>query len=265
MKVVILAGGLGTRIGEETVNRPKPMMEIGAKPIIWHIMKLYSHYGINDFIICCGYKGYIIKEYFLNYMAHAGDVTIDLENNQVLHHYSNTEQWKVTLADTGPSTMTGGRIKKIAKYLKGENNFCLTYGDGLANVNIKSLISFHEKSKTLATVTGVYPPARFGSLEVDNNDFVTEFNEKPLGQGGLINGGFFVLSTNTINFIEDDQTVWEQEPLRKLSSMGQLKVFQHTGFWQPMDTMRDKILLENMWNSGNPPWKLWKDSDGRAV
>ena len=260
MKAVILAGGLGTRIGEETTNRPKPMIEIGDRPILWHIMKVYAHYGITDFIICCGYKGYIVKEYFVNYLAHIGDVTIDLQKNRINHSQPYVEPWNITLVDTGQATMTGGRLGRIKKYLEGEDSFCMTYGDGLSNVDIGKLISFHKKHGKKATITGVHPPARFGALEVNDQSDVTLFNEKPFGEGGYINGGFFVLSTDVLSLIEGDATVWEEGPLRSLSSLGDLKVFLHHDFWQPMDTMRDKIYLDDLWKSGQAPWKIWADN-----
>ncbi len=257
MKAIILAGGLGTRIGEETTNRPKPMIEIGDRPILWHIMKVYAHYGITDFIICCGYKGYLIKEYFINYRAHIGDVTIDLQHNNIKHSQPHVEPWNITLVDTGQSTMTGGRLGRIKKYLEGDDNFCMTYGDGLSNVNIEKLISFHKNHGKKATVTGVHPPARFGALEINDKSDVTLFNEKPFGEGGYINGGFFVLATDVLNMIEGDETIWEEDPLRSLSSQGDLKVFLHHDFWQPMDTMRDKIYLNELWKNDHAPWKVW--------
>ena len=259
MKVVILAGGLGTRIGEETANRPKPMIKIGGRPILWHIMKLYSYYGLRDFIICCGYKGHIIKDYFLNYMAHTGDFTIDMKSNEISHHGSGNEPWKITLVDTGLNTMTGGRLGQIKKYLHDENEFCLTHGDGLADINIRALLAFHREHGRQATVTGVYPPARFGALEINDQNDVIRFDEKPVGEGGFINGGFFVLSNKVLDLIKGDETVWEQEPLRDLSVRNELKVFLHHSFWQPMDTMRDKIILETLWAEGKAPWKVWKD------
>lgn len=257
MKAVILAGGLGTRIAEETSSRPKPMVEIGGKPLLWHIMKTYSHYGINDFIICCGYKGYIIKEYFANYYLHTSDITFDMSNGHMKVHQQYAEPWKVTLVDTGEITMTGGRLKRVIEFVKEEELFCMTYGDGLSSVNISELIAFHKLQKVKATVTAVCPPGRFGALELKGTK-VTSFIEKPKGDGALINGGFFVLSPDVIEFIEDDQTIWEREPLERLSQKGELAAFQHNGFWQPMDTLRDKLFLEDLWQSGNAPWKVYK-------
>ena len=256
MKAVILAGGLGTRLSEETDIRPKPMVEIGGKPILWHIMKLYSAHDINDFIICCGYKGYIIKEYFSNYFLHMSDVTLDMKANKMEVHNERAESWRITLIDTGESTMTGGRLALIKNYLKDENAFCLTYGDGLGNVDISETITFHKKHGKLATITAVCPPGRFGALEIDKNE-VRGFHEKPKGDGGLINGGFFVLSPKVINFIDGDNCIWEQEPLKKLVEEDQLMAFKHSGFWQPMDTLRDKLFLEDLWNKGKAPWKVW--------
>lgn len=255
MKAIILAGGLGTRISEESVVRPKPMIEIGGKPILWHIMKIYSTYGINEFIICCGYKGYIIKEYFSNYFRHMSDVTIDLVKNEVLVHEKHVEPWKVTLIDTGEKSMTGGRLKRVRDYI-GDDDFCFTYGDGVANIKIDELISFHKKNGLLATLTAVQPPGRFGSLEISDGK-VSGFLEKPVGDGGWINGGFFVLSPKVVDLIEGDNTVWEKYPLETLARTGQLMPFFHKGFWQPMDTLRDKLQLEEYWNSGNAPWKVW--------
>jgi glucose-1-phosphate cytidylyltransferase len=257
MKLVILAGGLGTRISEETAVRPKPMVEIGGKPILWHIMKLYSHYGINEFIICCGYKGYLIKEYFANYFLHMSDVTFDMSRNSMEVHNRMAEPWKVTLVDTGDNTMTGGRLKRVAEYLKGEEVFCLTYGDGVSDVNISVLIEFHRTSRVLATLTAIHPPARFGALDVVAEK-VHRFVEKPEGDGGMINGGFFVLSPKVIDYIAGDETFWEQAPMEHLAAEGQLAAYKHSGFWQPMDTLRDKQRLEQLWDSGNPPWKVWK-------
>lgn len=255
MKAVILAGGFGTRISEETISRPKPMIEIGSKPILWHIMKIYSHYGINDFIICCGYKGYVIKEYFANYLLHMSDVTFDLKENKLDINKKFTEPWKVTLVDTGSDTMTGGRLKKIKDYISNET-FCFTYGDGLSNVNISKLIDFHKKQNTLSTVTAVQQPGRFGILDFKNNE-VKGFKEKPEGDGNWINGGFFVLEPKVFDFIENDSTVWEKEPMEKLASSGQLSAFKHTGFWHPIDTLRDKTYIENLWNTNKAPWKTW--------
>ena len=256
MKVVILAGGLGTRISEESDLKPKPMIEIGNKPLLWHIMKIYSFYGINDFIICCGYKGYVIKEYFANYFLHMSDVTFDISNNSMQVHHKNVEPWKVTLVDTGDKTMTGGRIKLIKDYIRDET-FCMTYGDGLANINIKALIAHHNKQKKLATITGTEPPGRFGALKVKDN-MVTGFREKPKGDNSIINGGFFVLEPEIFNYINGDLTLWEKEPLEDLAKNNQLTVFKHDGFWQPMDTLREKNLLEELWESGKAPWKTWK-------
>ena len=256
MKAVILAGGLGTRISEESISRPKPMIEIGGKPILWHIMKIYSFYGIHDFVICCGYKGYMIKEYFANYFLHMSDVTIDMQKNSMEVHQRYAEPWKVTLVDTGEETMTGGRLKRVAEHIKGEEAFCFTYGDGVSNINIQSLIEFHREQKVKATLTAVYPPGRFGALDIQNNRVVS-FKEKPKGDGGRINGGFFVLSSQVLPLIKDDQTVWEREPLEKLSEQGQIAAYDHAGFWQPMDTLRDKNYLEELWASGRSPWKTW--------
>ncbi|WP_019882508.1 MULTISPECIES: glucose-1-phosphate cytidylyltransferase [unclassified Methylophilus] len=256
MKAVILAGGLGTRISEETHLKPKPMIEIGGKPILWHIMKLYSAHGINDFIICCGYKGYVIKEYFANYFLHMSDVTFDMSNNSMKVHQKNAEPWKVTLVDTGDHTLTGGRLKRVADYVKDEEAFCFTYGDGLSDVNISELIQFHKSHGKLATVTGVQPPGRYGALELNGHQ-VTGFAEKPRGDGGWINGGFFVLSPKCIDYIQNDQSSWEGEPLVALARQGELSAYEHDGFWQPMDTLREKTLLETLWASGEAPWKVW--------
>ena len=256
MKAVILAGGLGTRLSEETVSKPKPMVEIGGKPILWHIMKIYLHYGIDDFIICCGYKGFMIKEYFSNYFLHESDITVDMINNETIIHSKKTEPWKVTLVDTGDFSMTGGRLKRVASYLKEEESFCLTYGDGLSDLNIKESIEFHKSHGKEATLTAVLPPGRFGALEI-NNDKIIRFQEKPKGDGALVNGGFFVLSPRVIDRISDDSTIWEQGPLKSLSSEGQLMAYKHEGFWQPMDTLRDKNYLEELFVNGNPPWKKW--------
>ena len=257
MKVVILAGGLGTRISEETHLKPKPMIEIGGKPILWHLMKIYSSHGINDFIICCGFKGYVIKEYFANYFLHMSDVTFDMSNNKMKVHQQNAEPWTVTLVDTGEETQTGGRLKRVASYLKDEKAFCFTYGDGLANVDITKLIKFHESHGKLATVTAVQPPGRYGALNRDN-DLVTGFVEKPKGDGGWINGGFFVLSPKCIDYIDSDDTAWEQKPLKDIAIKGELIAYEHKDFWQPMDTLREKNLLEELWESGKAPWKTWK-------
>lgn len=256
MKAVILAGGLGTRLSEETVAKPKPMVQIGESPILWHIMKIYSYYGINDFIICCGYKGYLIKEYFKNYSLHASDVTFDLENNKMKVHKKRVEKWNVTLVDTGDFSMTGGRLKRVKDYVLGEKDFCLTYGDGLANIDVAKLISFHRSHGKQATLTAVYPPGRFGALNIKNNK-VVKFEEKPRGDGSLINGGFFVLSPKVIDRITGDSTIWEQEPLRGLAKDGELMSYKHSDFWQPMDTLRDKKYLNSLWNNDNAPWKIW--------
>lgn len=257
MKAVILAGGFGTRISEETHVRPKPMIEIGGKPILWHIMKLYSASGINDFVICCGYKGYIIKEYFANYFLHMSDITFDMSLNSMEVHQQNVDPWRVTLVDTGEDTMTGGRIKRVKDYLHGEESFCLTYGDGLSDIDIKTLIKFHNSHGKLATVTAVSPPGRFGALTCIGNQ-VIGFSEKARGDAGLINGGFFVLSSKVIDLIDGDHISWEDAPLMFLANSGQLMYFEHNGFWQPMDTLREKNMLENLWKSGNAPWKIWK-------
>ena len=256
MKAIILAGGLGTRISEETSLRPKPMIDIGGRPILWHIMKAYSAHGINDFIICCGYKGYVIKEYFANYFLHMSDVTFDIANNKMIAHHRYAEPWKVTLVDTGEETMTGGRIKQVANYIKDDEAFCLTYGDGVSDVNITELIAFHKAQNVKATLTATIPPGRFGALCMTGNK-VNNFQEKPKGDGGMINGGFFVLSPKVIDLVANDQTIWEREPLETLARSNQLKAFQHEGFWQPMDTLRDKNHLEEFWKSGKAPWKVW--------
>lgn len=256
MKAVILAGGLGTRISEETSFRPKPMVEIGGKPILWHIMKLYSYYGIQEFVVCCGYKGYIIKEYFANYFLHMSDVTFDMSRNSMEVHHRNAEPWKVTLVDTGDQTMTGGRLKRVARYIEDDELFCLTYGDGVSDVNISELIAFHRSSGVMATLTAIYPPGRFGALELSGNK-VRRFSEKPQGDGSMINGGFFVLSPTVLSYIAGDQTFWEKEPMERLAAEGQLAAFKHAGFWQPMDTLRDKQRLEELWEGGNPPWRVW--------
>ena len=257
MKAVILAGGLGTRISEESYLRPKPMIEVGGKPILWHIMKSYSHYGINDFIICCGVKGYVIKEYFANYFLHMSDVTFDMEFNQMQVHQRHAEPWKVTLVDTGELTMTGGRLKRVKDYVKHEEAFCMTYGDGVSDVNISNLISFHFSKNLLATLTATVPPGRFGALKIADEK-VKNFREKPKGDGNMINGGYFVLSPKVLDYINDDHTVWEHDPLERLSAEGNLAAFRHGGFWQPMDTLRDKVHLEELWKSGNAPWKVWQ-------
>ncbi len=255
MKVVILAGGLGTRISEETSVRPKPMVEIGGKPILWHIMKLYSAHGLNDFIVCLGYKGYMIKEYFANYYLHMADVTFDMQSNRMEVHANFAEPWRVTLVDTGEQTMTGGRLKRVASYL-GNEDFCFTYGDGVADIDVSKLVEFHRSQRTLATVTAVQPPGRFGALDLQENK-IRSFQEKPQGDGGWISGGFFVLSPRVIDYLDGDDTVWERTPMQRLASDGQMSAYLHRGFWQPMDTLRDKTLLEDLWNSGQAPWKAW--------
>ena len=257
MKAVILAGGLGTRISEETSVRPKPMVEIGGKPLLWHIMKIYSAHGVNDFVICCGYKGYFIKEYFANYFLHMSDVTFDMEQNKMEVNQRYAEPWKVTLVDTGDETMTGGRLKRVADYVKNEESFCFTYGDGVGDINITELIAFHKAQGTKATLTATIPPGRFGALNLKGNK-VSSFMEKPKGDGAMINGGFFVLSPSVIDFIADDRSIWEREPLEQLADEGNLSAYHHHGFWQPMDTLRDKIHLEELWQSGKAPWKVWK-------
>ncbi|MFK5893970.1 MAG: glucose-1-phosphate cytidylyltransferase [Pseudomonadota bacterium] len=256
MKTVILAGGFGTRIAEETHLKPKPMIEIGGKPLLWHIMKLYSTHGINEFIICCGYKGYLIKEYFANYFLHMSDVTFDMKNNQMEIHHQMAEPWRVTLVDTGENTMTGGRLKRVREYVENEEAFCLTYGDGVSNLNIRKLIEFHKKHKLKATLTATLPPGRFGALSLDG-DLVQNFQEKPKGDGALVNGGFFVLSPAVFDYLHDDTTVWEQGPLMSLAKEKQLAAFNHAGFWQPMDTLRDQQYLQELWKSGHPPWRVW--------
>jgi glucose-1-phosphate cytidylyltransferase len=256
MKAVILAGGLGTRISEETHLKPKPMIEIGGKPILWHIMKLYSAHGVNDFVICCGYKGYVIKEYFANYFLHMSDITFDMANNRMEVHQQKAEPWKVTLVDTGEDTLTGGRLKRVADYIKDEDAFCFTYGDGVSDVDIRASIDFHRRGGKLATVTAVRPPGRYGALK-RSGPLVTGFTEKPRGDGGLINGGFFVLSPRCLDLIEGDDISWEGPPLISLAEKGELMAFDHFGFWQPMDTLRDKNYLEELWLSGKAPWKSW--------
>jgi glucose-1-phosphate cytidylyltransferase len=257
MKAIILAGGLGTRISEETSVKPKPMIEIGGRPVLWHIMKVYSAHGINDFVVCCGYKGYVIKEYFANYFLHMSDVTFDMQNNQMEVHERHAEPWRVTLVDTGDDTMTGGRLKRVAQYVKDEEEFCFTYGDGVADVDISALIAFHRQHGKSATVTAVQPPGRYGALNMDG-DSVRGFIEKPQGDGGWINGGFFVLSPSCLELIADDTTSWEGMPLNHLAAQGELMAYEHKGFWQPMDTLRDKNYLEALWQSGSAPWKQWK-------
>jgi glucose-1-phosphate cytidylyltransferase len=256
VKAVILAGGLGTRISEETSIKPKPMVEIGGRPILWHIMKLYSAHGVNDFVVCCGYKGYLIKEYFANYFLHMSDVTFDMKRNHMEVHQEKAEPWRVTLIDTGEDTMTGGRLKRVAGFLKDEKAFCLTYGDGLSDVDIGASIEFHARHGKIATVTAVKPPGKYGALE-QSGDQVTGFSEKPRGDGGFINGGFFVLSPKCIDLIEGDHVSWESTPLAELAARGELMSYQHRGFWQPMDTLREKNLLEELWASGKAPWKIW--------
>jgi glucose-1-phosphate cytidylyltransferase len=256
MKAVILAGGLGTRISEETQVRPKPMVEIGGRPILWHIMKIYAHHGIRDFVVCLGYKGYVIKEYFANYFIHSSDVTFHLAENRVEVHQRNAEPWHVTLVDTGEATQTGGRLKRVQPYV-GDETFCLTYGDGVSNVDIGASVRFHEAEKRLATITAVTPPGRFGMLTIEDRR-ITGFREKPPGDGARINGGFFVLSPKVFGYIAGDKTVWEREPLERLAAEGQLSAYTHDGFWQPMDHLRDKLMLEELWSSGSAPWKTWE-------
>lgn len=255
MKAVILAGGLGTRISEETGVRPKPMVEIGGKPILWHILKLFSHHGINEFVICLGYKGYVIKEYFANYFLHTSDVTFDIAANRMEVHQRHAEPWRVTLVDTGEATQTGGRLKRVAAYL-GAGTFCFTYGDGVAAVDVRALVAFHRRQGRVATVTAVQPPGRFGAMDIEGQA-ITRFEEKPHGDGTWVNGGFFVLEPAALHHIEGDQTVWERGPLESLAASGQLSAYRHSGFWQPLDTLRDKVRLEELWQSGSPPWKVW--------
>lgn len=257
MKAVILAGGLGTRLSEETSVKPKPMVEIGGKPILWHIMKQYSAHGVNDFVICCGYKGYLIKEYFANYFLHMSDVTFDMRENTMQVHNKRAENWKVTLVDTGDHSMTGGRLLRVFDYIKDEEAFCMTYGDGVGDINISESIQFHKDHKKLATLTATYPPGRFGALDIKNGQ-VNQFQEKPKGDGGMINGGFFVLSPEVLNYIDGDACLWEQKPLTQLALEGQLMAYEHHGFWQPMDTLRDKVYLESLWDEGKAPWKIWE-------
>jgi glucose-1-phosphate cytidylyltransferase len=254
MKAVILAGGLGSRLSEETIIRPKPMVELGGMPVLWHIMKIYSHYGIHDFVVCLGYKGYMIKEYFANYFLHMSDVTINLRNNQVQVHQNMSEPWSVTLVDTGADTQTGGRLKRVRPHIDG--TFCFTYGDGVADVDINALIAFHREQGTRATLTAVHPPGRFGVIDFQEEK-ISSFQEKPPGEGGWINGGFFVLEPDVLDLIEGDATAWEREPLEELARSGQLSAYKHSGFWQPMDTLRDRTLLEGLWSSGSAPWKVW--------
>ncbi len=257
MKAVILAGGLGTRLSEETATRPKPMVEIGGKPILWHILKMYSHHGVNDFVICCGYKGYVIKEYFANYFLHMSDVTFDMRSNRMEVHHKRAEPWNVTLVDTGDESMTGGRLRRVADYVKNEEAFCFTYGDGVSDVDIGASIEFHKRHGKAATLTAPFPPGRFGALDFDGHQ-IRQFMEKPKGDGARINGGFFVLSPRVLDYLEDDSTVWEQQPLQRLATDGELMAWEHDGFWQPMDTLRDKTHLEELWASGKAPWKSWK-------
>lgn len=256
MKAVILAGGLGTRLSEETSVRPKPMVEIGGRPILWHLMKIYSAHGITDFVVCCGYKGYVIKEFFANYFLHVSDVTFDLAENSLEIHRDRAEPWRVTLVDTGDDTMTGGRLKRIAEYVRDESPFCMTYGDGLADIDLSALVDFHQAHGRLATVTAVNPPGRFGALELDGSR-VTGFTEKPLGDGGLINGGFFVLDPSCLDLVDGDESRWEDVPLRTLANRDQLRAYHHRGFWQPMDTVRERDLLSDLWDSGDAPWRVW--------
>lgn len=257
MKAVILAGGLGTRLSEETLIRPKPMVEIGGKPILWHILKIYSHHGVNDFVICCGYKGYIIKEYFANYFLHMSDVTFDMRNNRMEVHHKRAEPWRVTVVDTGEDSMTGGRLRQVAEYVKDDTAFCMTYGDGVSDVDISAAIEFHKSHGKAATLTATYPQGRFGALSIEGQQ-VKQFMEKPKGDGALINGGFFVLSPSVLNYLDSDATAWEQQPLQRLAAEDQLMAFTHNGFWQPMDTLRDKTYLEELWASGQAPWKTWQ-------
>ncbi|WP_096084709.1 glucose-1-phosphate cytidylyltransferase [Agaribacterium haliotis] len=256
MKAVILAGGLGTRLSEETAIKPKPMVEIGGKPILWHIMKQYSAHGVNDFVVCCGYKGYVIKEYFANYFLHMSDVTFDMSTNEMHVHEKRAEPWRVTLVDTGEQSMTGGRLKRVREHLRSEEAFCFTYGDGVGNVDIQALIQFHKNHGKKATLTAAYPPGRFGALDIQNGQ-VLSFKEKPRGDGAMINAGFFVLSPDVIDLIDGDDSIWEQEPLNNLSAQGELMAFEHKGFWQPMDTLRDKVYLEKLWAQNQAPWKIW--------
>lgn len=256
MKAVILAGGLGTRLSEETALRPKPMVDIGGMPILWHIMKMYSAHGVNEFIICCGYKGYVIKEYFANYFLHMSDVTFDMQANTMHVHEKRAEPWKVTLVDTGDNSATGGRLRRIADHVKNEEVFCLTYGDGIGDIDITASLEFHRSHGKAATVTATFPPGRFGALDIQENR-VRSFQEKPKGDGAMINGGFFLLSPRVLDYLIDDNTVWEQQPLQQLAAEGELMAYQHNGFWQPMDTLRDKTFLEELWTSGKAPWKTW--------
>lgn len=256
MKAIILAGGLGTRLSEETSMKPKPMVEVGGKPILWHILKMYSAHGINDFIICCGYKGYLIKEYFANYFLHQSDVTFDMQLNKMNVHQKRAEPWKITLVDTGENTMTGGRLLRVKPYVENEESFCFTYGDGVGDVDIRATLGFHKEHGKLATLTAASPPGRFGALDIRNQQ-VLKFQEKPRGDGVMVNGGFFVLSPKVFNYLVDDTTIWERDPLTKLADDGELMAYEHRGFWQPMDTLRDKNLLQELWVSGSAPWKMW--------
>ncbi|MBZ8140439.1 glucose-1-phosphate cytidylyltransferase [Rubrivivax gelatinosus] len=257
MKAVILAGGLGTRLSEETSTRPKPMVEIGGKPILWHILKMYSHHGVNDFVICCGYKGYVIKEYFANYFLHMSDVTFDMRSNRMEVHHKRAEPWNVTLVDTGDNSMTGGRLRRVADYVRDDEAFCFTYGDGVSDVNISATIDFHKAHGKAATVTATFPPGRFGALDIQQGK-VRSFQEKPKGDGAMINGGFFVLSPRVLGYLDSDSDIWEQQPLQRLAADGELMAYEHQGFWQPMDTLRDKTLLEELWAADKAPWKVWK-------
>lgn len=257
VKAVILAGGLGTRLSEETDLKPKPMVEIGGKPILWHIMKIYSEHGVNDFVVCCGYKGYVIKEYFANYFLHQSDVTFDMTKNSMEVHHKRAEPWKITLVDTGDNSMTGGRLKRVSKYIENDEEFLFTYGDGVSDVNITETLEFHRSHKKLATLTATYPPGRFGALDI-NDGQISQFKEKPKGDGALINGGFFVLSPKVLDYIDDDSSVWEQYPLNQLAKDGELMAYEHHGFWQPMDTLHDKHHLEDLWSKNIAPWKIWE-------
>jgi glucose-1-phosphate cytidylyltransferase len=256
MKAIILAGGLGTRIAEESHLKPKPMIEIGGKPILWHIMKIFSAHGVNDFIICCGYKGYVIKEYFANYFLHMSDVTFDMTNNHMDVHQHKAEPWNVTLVDTGENTLTGGRLKRVANYIKDEDAFCFTYGDGVSNINVETLINFHYKHGKKATISAIKPPSRYGSLNISRTS-VMDFQEKPIGEGAWINGGFFVLNPSVLELIDGDQSTWEGAPLQRLASEGELQAYKHNGFWNAMDTMRERKILEELWEKGAAPWKIW--------
>jgi glucose-1-phosphate cytidylyltransferase len=260
MKAVILAGGRGTRLSEETASRPKPMVEIGGYPVLWHILKIYSHHGINEFVICCGYKGYLIKEYFANYFLHMSDVTFDMRLNRMEVHRKRAEPWVVTLVDTGENTLTGGRLRRVSDYVKDEDEFCFTYGDGVSDVDIGATISFHRSHGKKATLTATFPPGRFGAIDIRDKQ-VMSFKEKPKGDGAVVNGGFFVLSPKVLDYLKDDNTVWEREPMMQLAADGQLMAYQHNGFWQPMDTQNDKFILESLWNSGQAPWKKWDLND----